>query len=257
MWNLIKYELKSYFKELSILIGLVVFLNLLLLTRVGVWPREAITAFAFLIAFVSSIVIFIWNISLYNRDIYGSTGYLLFTLPQKGYSILASKMLSSLIQMVIVNLVSLLFIIWNLFKINDIAQILNMAKESLSSNAIVLAAFTTFYQYLYLLIFIYFCITISKVAIRNKKTGKFGAFVIFVVISIVVGKLGAWISEVFPYSLNINIITEQAFQQLSQYANVTILPSIPFNVAYCIFNIITFIGFFVATSYLLEHKMDL
>ena len=257
MWNLIKYELKSYFKELTILVGTVVFLNLILLTRVGVWPREAITAFTFLIAFVSSIVIFIWNISLYNRDMYGNTGYLMFTLPQKGYSILTSKLLSSLIQMVSVNVISLIFIIWNVSKINDFAQIFKIAKESLNSSAIILGMVSTFYQYIYLLIFIYFCITISKVAIRNKKTGKLGAFVLFVLISIVFGKLGSWISELFPYSINIKIITDQAFQQLSQYANLTVTPNLPFNIAYCIFNIITFIGFFIATSYLLEHKMDL
>lgn len=257
MWNLIKYELKGYYKELSILIGTIVFINVLLLTRVGVWPREAITIFSFFIACASTIVIFVWNISLYNRDMYGSTGYLLFTLPQKGYSILTSKFLASLIQMVLVNIVSFIFIIWNLLKINDIAEIFRMAEESLRANAVFLGVLSTLYEYIYLLIFIYFCITISKVAIRNKKAGKLGAFVLFVVLSIIIGKLGVWITDIFPKTININVITDQAFQQLSQYANVTISPSIPFNIAYCIFNLLTFIGFFIATSYLLENKMDI
>jgi len=257
MWNLIKYELKGYYKELSILLGMVVFLNLLLLTRINVWPREAIAMFSFFIAFASSIVIFVWNISLYNRDLYGNTGYLLFTLPQKGNSILASKFLSSFIQMLAVNFVSFIFLIWNLSKVNGFDKIFLSLQESLNANALILGLLTTVYQYIYLLIFIYFCITISKVAIRKKRTGKLGAFIMFVLLSVIIGKLGTWIMDIFSNKISFNILTPQAFQQLSQYANLTVSPDISFNIAYCIFNFITLMGLFLATSYLLEHKMDI
>jgi len=257
MWNLIKYELKGYYKELAILVCSIIFCNLLLFTRINIWPIQVITMGSFLVAFASTIIIFIWNISLYNRDLYGNTGYLLFTLPQKGYSILTSKILTSFIQMTVVNIIACSFTIFNLSRINDFDKIFQMAKESLSAQAVILGTFSTLYQYIYLLIFIYFCITISRVAIRNKKIGKFGAFVSFVIISVILGKLNMWILSLFPQSIKVNVLTPQSFLQLNQYANVTASPAISFNIAYCIFDFITLAAFFLITSYLLEHKMDI
>ncbi len=258
MLNLIKYELKGYYKELAILIGCVVFFNLLLFTRLGVWPREAIAAASIGIASIAAVVVFVWNIAMYSRDLYGNTGYLLFTLPQRGYSILAAKFITALLQMVIVELAAGIFSIYNLTAVNDFNRVLQIARESVSGSAVFLGFLSMIYQYIYIIVFIYFCITLSRVAIGKRKLGKLGAFISFIVVSMLIGNFSDWLANTFPQSISMNIITPKGYMYLNQLGNVTVTPQdLTLNIAYVIFDLITLAAFYVGTSWLLEHKLDL
>lgn len=257
MWNLIKYEIKGYYKELSILAGCIVFLNLLLFTRIGVWPREAITGFSIMIVFISIIIVFIWNIALYSRDLYADTGYLLFSLPQKGWTILTAKLLASLAQMTAIQLLGGVFVFFNLTRVQDFEMGFNVFKEAVSFQAVIYGILTPIYWYLCLVVFIYFCITIGKVAIGRRKLGKLGAFISFVILSIITGKLSDILYNSFPQGIHINAITPKGYLMLNQFGGVLPSHDITINIAMILFDIIMFAVYFATTSYLLENKINL
>ncbi|MGE5628983.1 MAG: hypothetical protein ACM3X7_12900 [Solirubrobacterales bacterium] len=253
MWNLVKYEIKGYYKELSILAGSVIFLNLLLLTRIGVWPREVITTLSFIIMFVSIIIVFVWNVALYSRDLYGNTGYLLFSLPQKGWSILTAKLLAALAQMTAIQLLTGIFFILNLTKVKNYEMVFNVLREALNVQAVFIGIAAPIYLYVYLIIFIYFCITIGKVVVGKRRLGNFGAFVSFVIFTIITGKLDSWITNAFPQSIHINPMTPKGVLMLGQYPG----GDITINFVGLLFEIAVLAVYYSATSYLLENKINL
>jgi hypothetical protein len=81
---------------------------------------------------------------------------------------------------------------------------------------------------------------VGRIALKGKKVGKIGSFIIFFLLSIARTGLSVAIANLFP--------------QMVQIHSVTIMTM---NVGSMIFDIITFGILFMATSYLLEHKVDL
>jgi hypothetical protein len=252
MINLIRYELKGYAKDFIITFGIIFILNILLYTRIGVWEEPSIGVASYMISFAVMIGVFIWNITLFTRDMYNDSGYLLFTLPETGYSILGSKILTSLIQNIIVGVVAVFF---NFIVFTRILpnwkEILSKTLGVLNPGLVLFAIMSSIIYFLYFLTTIYFSISLSKVAIRNKKFGKLSAFIIFVVLSIVVGELTSTIMKVFPEDFTINIISAKS-QLLMQSMH-----GIEINIASIIFNAILFVVLFLATSFILENKIDL
>ena len=53
------------------------------------------------------------------------------------------------------------------------------------------------------LTFIYFCMVIGKVALKGKKLGKIGSFIIFIILSLAIGWLSFKITTLFPQTLNL------------------------------------------------------
>ena len=91
---------------------------------------------------------------------------------------------------------------------------------------------------------------LSKIAIKKRRFGKLGAFIIFVVISLIVGRITTLITRVFPQSFKLNLLSAQS--QLSFYGP----GDISINIASTIFSVILFILMFITTSYIIENKMD-
>ncbi|NMM62745.1 hypothetical protein HBE96_08555 [Clostridium sp. P21] len=252
MLNLIKYELKGYTKEIIISLGVIIILNLMLLTRIKVWEDGVIVFLSYMITCATSISVFIWNISLFSRDIYKDSGYLLFTLPETGYSILGSKLLTSLIQSIVMGAVAILFnfIIFTQIT-SDWKGILSKISEVVSPGFIMFTVVSAVVYMLYFLTTVYFSISLSKVAIRNKKLGKLGAFGIFVVLSIIVSEFLSTISKIFPETFSVDIVSSKL--QNTMYG----MHGVDVNMASLIFQAILFIVLFIATSYILENKIDL
>ncbi len=67
------------------------------------------------------LVVLIWNINMFSKDLYSDTSYLIFTLPVKGRSILGAKLITSIIQVILVNIVAGIFIYIN-FKNSSLAH---------------------------------------------------------------------------------------------------------------------------------------
>ena len=252
MFNLIKYELKGYYKDFTILLGIVIFLNLLLFTRVNSWSIAALLAISIMISFAAMVAVFIWNINLFSRDLYQDSGYLLYTLPQKGYSILGSKILTALIQNVIVGFVALSFnFVMVMLTVDNWRQKLSEVLSFTTPGFITLFILSTLVGGIYFLATIYFSIALGKVAFKMKKLGKFGSFIIFVVISLITGKVTDSFMNIFPQSFKLDIAPAQ------MQATMSVIPTIPVNIASLVVSALLFTGLFLGTSYLIENKMDL
>lgn len=250
MFNLIKYELKGYFKDFIIILGIIALINILLYTRMNTWSKGAIVSLSFLVSFAAAIIVLIWNIKLFSRDMYENSGYLLFTLPQKGYSVLGAKLITSIIQCIIVGTVALIFNFISLQSMDNFHNNAQMVLSNINPNLAPISIISSLLNYVFFLTTIYFSIALSKIAIQKRKFGKLGAFVIFVVVSLIVGKITTAISKAFPKSFNLNLLSAQS--QLSFYgpSNISI------NMATTIFSVILFILMFIATSYIIENRID-
>lgn len=248
MFKLVKYELKGYSKELIIIIGALILANILLFTRLNIWDERAIGICSMLITFTASITVFAWNIRLFSRDVNEDTGYLLFTLPQNGYFIVGAKLLTSIVQWVIVGLLSGLFnYIWiqEVLKLTDVLGFI----KSMNILFVIFGTLFIIVEYVGFLVIVYLSITLGKVAIKNKKFGKLGAFGIFILLTIVLGKLSDLLMKVFPQTMNI--------QLFSRPLNGFMAMPFPLNISMVVFDTVILIVGFLATSYLIENKLDL
>jgi len=252
MFKLVKYELRStFFTLLGIFIS-VILANLLLITKKGSWEVAVIPAFSVCIAIAALIVIFISSLKIMSKYLYGEEGYLLFTLPQSGASIIASRLITALTQISIVALISL-FMFY--FAIPD--QINLSFLKNLKANEILFIIIGYIWATISSLTFIYFCMVIGKVALKGKKLGKIGSFVIFIIISLVISWLSLKITTLFPQTINLGG-TLKAYNFATSNPGLSVLDGVlSVNIAQCIFDIITFAGFFITTSYLIDKKLDL
>jgi len=232
MFNLIKYELRG--KMLTILgICLTVIIgNAFLMTHSGGIGVLALSTFIGVFALV---VICISSLSLMSDYLYDDQGYLLFTLPQSGVSILSSRLIAAVIQISIVAIVSLF-----MFCVLDQGRIGNGILQGTEVREILYSILMYLWTIVSALTFIYFCMVIGKITLKGKKIGKIGSLIIFFLLSGVRNGLSVMNSNFFPQIV-----------QLDSFTSFTI------NVGNTIFDIVTFVILFMATSYLLEHKVDL
>ncbi|AZV57452.1 hypothetical protein [Clostridium sp. AWRP] len=261
MFKLVKYDLQGYFKDFLIMISAIVILNVALFTRVNVWNSASILALNMAIGFAAEIIVVIWNVKLFSRDIHEDTSILLFTLPKSGKNILMNKIVTALIQMVIVQFVIFIFTaMWiQIFKVVqggvidikvtflELIRIVNV-KFVLFSIIVVLIIYITF------LLTVYISITLSKVAIKNRRFGKLGSFIIFVILCITQGKIDESISGIFPQSFKLNVLNFN----MASHTPVNITTSgVDINIASIFMSIAILVGLFYATAYLIENKLDL
>ena len=107
------------------------------------------------------------------------------------------------------------------------------------------------------LTFIYFCMVIGKVALKGKKLGKIGSFIIFIIISIAMSWLTFKIAALFPQTLNLGGSSIANNFKASNSGFTVSGGNFNINIASTIFDIITFVGFFITTTYLIDKKLDL
>ncbi|MCB2298777.1 hypothetical protein [Clostridium tagluense] len=249
MFKLIKYELRSTFLTILGICISVIIANLFLMTKRDTWD-VAVPGLSACLIIAAIIVIFISSLKIMSKYLYGDEGYLFFTLPQSGASIIASRLITALIQISIVLFVSILMFnftvadktFFNLFKDFKLGQVLF---------SIIVYIWSVFSS----LTFIYFCMVIGKVALKGKKLGKIGSFIIFIILSIALSWLSTKITSIFPQTLNFggSSIANNFGASNSGFS----ISGGKLNIASTIFDIITFVGFFVSTTYLIDKKLDL
>ncbi|SFL52055.1 hypothetical protein [Pelosinus propionicus] len=234
MFHLIKYELRGKLLTilgicLSVIIG-----NLFLMTKVESWQIGVPVLSGFL-GGAALVVIGISSLTLMSDYLYEDQGYLLFTLPQSGTSIMASRLIAAVIQISLVALVSAA-----MFGVLDQGRLFNAIFNQVELHELVYSILLHLWTIVSTLTFMYFCMVVGRIALKGKKIGKIGSFVIFVLLSIAKAGLAVGISSSFPQMVQIHSVTTMTM-----------------NVGSMIFDIVTFGILFMATSYLLEHKVDL
>jgi len=234
MLNLIKYEIRG--KLLTILgICLTVIIgNLFLMTKVSS-GGIGIPLLSTVLGIGALIVISISTLTIMSDYLYDDQGYLLFTLPQSGVSILASRLITAVIQISIVGIVSLA-----MFCLLDQGRTWNAMLQGATLPEMLYSILMYLWTIVSTLTFIYFCMVIGRIALKGKKIGKIGSFIIFFILSIVRNGLAFLIANFFP--------------QIVQFDSVT---TVTMNIGSTLFDVMIFGLLFMATSYLLEHKVDL
>jgi ABC-2 type transport system permease protein len=234
MFNLIKYEIR---RKLLTILGIcltVIIGNLFLMTKIDSW-QIGVPVLSTFLGVGGLILICISSLTLMSDYLYDDQGYLLFTLPQSGVSITASRLITAVIQIGIVTIVSVL-----MFCLLDQGRLLNVILRDTQVHELLYSILMYLWTIISALTFIYFCMVVGRIALRGKKIGKIGSFIIFFLLSIGKNGLEFAISVFFP--------------QIVQLHSVT---TISINIGSTIFDIIIFAILFIATSYLLEHKVDL
>lgn len=261
MFKLLKYDLKGYFKDFIIMACSIIILNLALLTRINVWSSDAIFSLSMLIGFVASIIVVVWNVTVFSRDLYGDTSYLLFTIPKSGKNILMNKILTAIIQCFIVSAIVGIFtvILLQILRLTKNFMILDIVMFGKLLNAftpqfIAVCIILSFLMYITFLLTVYLSITLGKVAIKNRKFGKLGAFGIFVVLSIIQVKLEYVVSNIFPQSFNLKIMD---MKNIAEASNYSVSNGVELNIAFIVLSIIIIVAMFYAVAYLIENKLDL
>jgi len=252
MFKLIKYELRSTGLTILGICITVIVANLLLMTKKGSWNIAAVTGLSICLTIGAIIVIFISSLKIMSKYLHGDEGYLLFTLPQSGTSILASRLLTALIQTSIVVFVCIL-----MFNLIVPEEIYYSFLKALTPSQIFAFIFGYIWSIISSLTFIYFCMVIGKVALKGKKLGKIGSFIIFIILTVVISWITFKLEALFPQTLNLggssianNFKTSNSsFQIFGGEFNI--------NIASTIFDIISFAGFFITTSFLIDKKLDL
>ncbi|MBX4265782.1 hypothetical protein [Clostridium estertheticum] len=251
MFKLVKYELRANFLTIIGICITVIVASLLLMTQKGTWSSTAILALSGCLIIGSVIVIFIASLKIMSKYLHNDSGYLLFTLPQSGMSIITSRLLASLIQISIIVAVSFFMSYLTLTDKIDFSFL-----GDIKPGLILYSVINYVGGIIYFLTIIYFCMVIGKIALKGKKIGKIGSFVIFIILSIVIGWLSSKITNLLPQNLNFSDFSINTTNVLN-FGTTASESAFNINLAGAIFDIIVFIGLFMGTSYLIDKKLDL
>ena len=252
MFKLVKYELRSTFFTILGICIFVIAANLFLMTKKNSWDNDAIIGLSVTLIIGALIVIFISSLKIMSKYLHGHEGYLLFTLPKSGTSIMTSRLITAFIQTSIVAFVSLLMLYLTIpFEID-----LSFLKDIKLSDILYLLVLSI-WGMVSSLTFIYFCMVIGKVALKGKKLGKIGSFIIFIILSGVISWLSYKLGTIFPQTLNLggSSIVNNIQSSNSGFSITAGVPNV--NISQILFEIVVFIGFFIGASRLIDNKLDL
>lgn len=243
MHNIIKYEFKGQFKSIMGMLITLSFVNLVILYYSKVLTIQGSAALTFVTGFAAFIAVLIAGIQTFTRDLYEDTGYLLYQTPTKGIYIIGGKIIFSIIQVILLTLISILFLLPYLLRVDNLPYP--------TFNSIVYVGAACLFMYSFLLASIYFAAAVSKLIAKSKKWGKLSGFLIFIIFWTLFGNISDFLGNIFNYSINFNIVTFR-----SAYMSFT-APSVSLNIAGMIFQIAVFVALFMGTSYIIEQKIDL
>jgi hypothetical protein len=213
-----------------------------------------------MISVVVAVVVFIWCIGIFSQDVYDDKGYLTFTIPQRGYSILGSKLIVSWIFTIITNIVSGIFLYGFISNTVDISKQLDIAGLRINVTTCIIIALWSIFAFAKGLLQIYFAITITRLAVFKKRLGKFIAFVAYIIELVILSVINWGLPKIFPQKCYIKMFVGVSGSISSNGVGKidVITKGLPYNIAVSIvFPIILVITLFMATSYMIEKKIDL
>lgn len=268
MLKLLKYELRS---KLVILAGsgiILALFNILFFIdsfggnhgfRIFKYDTGANAVFSMMLGFAAMIVVLVGSITRMEKDLYTETGYLIFTLPERGYSILGAKLTASFIEIVAFSILNIIFFILQIIpnidmNQNDIRVLSDLIKENFK-----LILFTLFMIILSLITFIlmvYFSLVSVRSFFNKRKLGKAASFCVFIGLSILIGLIGSFLVKVFPQTVTLHFLNGSNIQILTRSIEINTIGEADLNIASFIFNLALPVILFISTSYLIEKRVD-
>lgn len=216
--------------------------------------------------FVGSIIGgMVYLISSYRRELYEDRGYLTFSLPLSGGQLLGSKLIVALfwgtvmgVAIILYNLILAQILIgYNLF-----GEMLKIAGQIdnfgfLFTGSII----TSLMESAVTLLLVYFAITVSRVSIKSRKIGSLW-FILFIVLTSIVTYIQEFIANHLPMYLDLSrmdIIGQKEAYIMgidSQFGGTLSIQGVV-SIPGLLFQMLLIAGAFMATSHMLEKKIDI
>ena len=195
MYKLIKYN----FLRKGMLLAVVVVCTVLANLFVGIRYGEIQIAAFLSVAWIGLAILLVVDIILmYSRDLNSTEGYMVFMTPNSGYKILASKVVTAIIEgfAILVFYSAIIFINYKIFFNGDISFTDIELPLGFS-----LAHFTVFLAIALILIIqfiltIFTALTVRKSLLANVKFGGLLSFVVFIILNIIITKFYELISNI-------------------------------------------------------------
>ncbi|WP_416828895.1 hypothetical protein [Ectobacillus polymachus] len=273
MFKYMKYEIKGTYKFILGLLALV----LILFTGIYAYISKADRVFtlgslfiglSIMIIFGAALVVFLYIVGSFRKELYEDSGYLTFTLPLTGNQIVGSKLIVALLWFLILGMV---IAIYNFIMVMIFIPVeMNIVKlfsmiQGVSIKEIIFVVLTPVFSGVSILILIYFSMSLSKVTFRNKKIGGLW-FILFLLLGGVLAYGDYEICKLLPYYLDLNSFHLTTMETLNgQYHLVnnndgfymSVSGAFAINIASCVYNVGTIVALFLGTSYLIERKINL
>jgi len=264
MLRLLKYELRGKLVFLGGTGIILAMLNLFIFLDCNVFRaykyEEGINlAFSMMLGFAAMIVVIVGAITRLEKDLYSETGYLTFTLPKSGYSILGAKLLASFIEIVEFSILNVIF-----FALQIVPHV-HISKSDISLMFKLLAEnyrfilFTLFMMILFLIIFIlmvYFSLVSVRSFSKRRKLGKAASFCVFIGLSILIGFTIGLLEKAFPQIIKLNFNNFNT-HIVTQNIQIDTIGEVSLNIAASIFSLILPFILFISTSFLIEKRIDI
>ena len=247
MMTLLKYEIYRRWKWLVLRYAALIIIGAILLNRVSSpayqyeFIGESIGKFA-LTSLAIFIIIIVEGINMLKEDLFEECGYLTFTIPKKGRTILASKLVLLLLQLILWTVITIGFgsIFFSKLPYREMVQIETQINfYFLPTVLFILTAFFNF------VLMIHFSLTLTKTLLVNKRYSGLLSIGIFLFL--------VYLIEKVYYGPFLNQITHVSIE-IGNRANMGLLSG---GYTAVFLNIILTAIFFTATAYLLENKVNI
>src|SRR5699024_91616 len=283
MMKFMKYEIKGTYKYILGVLALVLILTTALhlyghKDTSSISTLDSIFVFlSVLILFGTAVVTFFYIVGSFKKELSEDRGYLTFTLPLTGNQIVGSKLIVALMWFIILGAIILAYNFIIILILNSFdAQTWTIIKETFSGlgqiislQEIISMILIPIFSLINLLVLIYFSMALGKVTFRNKKIGGLW-FIIFILVSIILSYGQLKVAELIPYYFNVKDMSIGKVVRFGDMLNNEIMFEVnggvkleanrgilQMNIVSRIFNILTTIGLFLGTGYLIEKRIDL
>ena len=246
MLTLLKYEIYRRWKWIIIRYAALIIISIILLNRVSSFGfqykfmGESMGKFA-LTSIIIFIIIIVEGINMLKEDLFEECGYLTFTIPKKGRTILASKLVLLFLQLVLWTVITIGFgsIFFSKLPHQEITQIKTQINFPFFPT--VLFLLTAFFNFV---LMIHFSLTLTKTLLVNKRYSGLLSIGIFLLLAYLIEKIyyGPFLNQIKHISI-----------EIGSRSNIDLLSG---GLTTVFLNIILIVIFFTATSYLLENKIN-
>lgn len=274
-----KYEIKETYRYILGVLALVLILTTALyvyFNRVDDTGEMSalggmFTALSVLILFGTALATFLYIVGSFRKELYEDRGYLTFTLPLTGNQIVGSKLMVASLWFIVLGVaIGLYNIIMILMFVPididaDILEIFTRLFDITSIRNILFFVLSFILNIVNMLVIIYFSMAISRVTFKNKRIGSLW-FIIFLVLSALIGFGTVKVAELLPYYIDLNTFKIGSMDKLGQFylelnnSNLILSANTGFlitNIAGLLFIIAVTVLLFLGTGYLIDRKIDL
>lgn len=233
MLKLMKYELRKQINSKIIMLVVIALLEILFFYGIAADKDNTVAMAVILITlalYTMFIFLYIESIITFSKDMKTKNSYMLFMTPNSSFTILAAKIISNFIQLVVFSVIFTGVIVMDtniiLERFNSINDVVESAKQMLeifgdinfTSLDVVLSVLGFIFEYTFFLGLAFFSITSTSTFLANKRCKGFISAVIFIASMIIISKIYNGLIAGFA-----NNITSLAILELIYYLVFTVI----------------------------------